>query len=424
MDRWVHHAFRLDPTLHTLSDVDAKYGRRVEEFYGASFDSGVATEKKRTTTRSPLYIVTLLLALGWIVVLVNTPADVSVRNGSLVSDAAPAQDLSLIQQFIQPAFTPMTCAFLGAYFFAAQMALLGYVRGDLRPKTYNVVTVRILVAVILAWMLQGLFGAPTWVLAASFLGGIVPDTVLRYIRDVPPRVKPRVKLRWVSRQSSDNRQAAGGQATSSSGTEPLNEFEDRSPLLALDGISIYERTRLAEEGITSIQALARHDLVDLMLSSRIPASRLIDWLDQALLYQHVTTADRRQLRRAGIRTATELLGASRTAHGRDLVIQQLQDKGNRLPLILGALRGDEWLTYVMHWRSHDDTQEPGRTIYTDSGLQPQLVLVARNGSAEAPTVQPPSSRLEDLAEVGHLPMANHQHADTPAQAPASAAQSS
>ncbi len=419
MDRWVHHAFRLDPTLHTLSDVDAKYGRRVEEFYGASFDSGVATEKKRTTTRSPLYVVTFLLALGWIAVLLNTPADVSVRNGSLVSNTGPAQELSLIQQFIQPAFTPMTCAFLGAYFFAAQVALLGYVRGDLRPKTYNVVTVRILVAVILAWMLQGLFGAPTWVLAASFLAGIVPDTVLRYIRDVPPQVK----LRWVSRRSADNRQAAGGQATSSSGTEPLNEFEDRSPLLALDGISIYERTRLAEEGITSIQALARHDLVDLMLSSRIPASRLIDWLDQALLYQHVTTADRRQLRRAGIRTATELLAASRTAHGRDLVIQQLPDEGHRLPLILKALRGDEWLTYVMHWRSHDDTQEPGRTIYTDSGLKPELVPVAHNGSAEAPTVQPPSSRLE-LAGVGHLPMANHQHTDTPAEAPASAAQSS
>jgi hypothetical protein len=215
-------------------------------------------------------------------------------------------------------------------------------------------------------MLQRLFGSSDWVLAASFLGGIVPDTVLRYVRDATAQVPPQV--RRISKR-----------LTSSSDPEPLNEFEDRSPLIALDGIGIYERTRLAEEGITSIQALARHDLVDLMLSSRIPASRLIDWLDQALLYQHVTTADRQQLRKAGIRTATELLAASRNQNRAHLV-EQLEDGEARLPVILGALRGDEWLTYVTHWRSHDDTQEPGRTIYTDDGLLPASVPAARNGS--------------------------------------------
>ena len=54
------------------------------------------------------------------------------------------------------------------------------------------------------------------------------------------------------------------------------ELDQRSPLTQLDEIDVYERTRLEEEGITSVQALARHDLVDLMLSSRIPAPRLID----------------------------------------------------------------------------------------------------------------------------------------------------
>lgn len=396
MDRWVHHAFRLDPTLHTLSDVDAKYGRRVEEFYGASFDSGVVTARKRTTTRSPLYIATLLLGLGWIVVLLNSPADLSVQSGSLFLDEAPAENLPSIQRFIQPAFTPMTSAFLGAYFFAIQVVLLGYVRGDLRPKTYNVVTVRIIVAVILAWVLQRLFGSSDWVLAASFLGGIVPDTVLRYVRDATAQVPPQV--RRISKR-----------LTSSSDPEPPNEFEDRSPLIALDGVGIYERTRLAEEGITSIQALARHDLVDLMLSSRIPASRLIDWLDQALLYQHVTTADRRLLRNAGIRTATELLGASRNQNRVHLIKQLKGEDSSKLSLIVGALHGDEWLTYVTHWRSHDDTREPGRTIYTDNGLQPPGVPVARNGSpTHESALRPPSSRVADLAEGGTLTNGDQQ----------------
>ena len=61
----------------------------------------------------------------------------------------------------------------------------------------------------------------------------------------------------------------------------------QSPLSQLDEVDVYERTRLEEEGITSVQALARHDLVDLILSSRIPVPRLIDWVDQAILLQHV-----------------------------------------------------------------------------------------------------------------------------------------
>src|SRR3712207_9305525 len=71
-------------------------------------------------------------------------------------------------------------------------------------------------------------------------------------------------------------------------------------------MDIYERTRLEEEGITGIQALARHDLIDLILSSRIPVPRLIDWLDQALLYQHAAEHID-TLRKRGIRTATDFL---------------------------------------------------------------------------------------------------------------------
>ena len=41
VDRWLHAIFRLDPSLDTVADVDAKYGRRVEEFYGASLGTGV-----------------------------------------------------------------------------------------------------------------------------------------------------------------------------------------------------------------------------------------------------------------------------------------------------------------------------------------------------------------------------------------------
>ena len=56
MDRWLHAIFRLDPSLETVADVDAKYGRRVEEYYGATLSLGTLAPRKRLRDRSPVPI--------------------------------------------------------------------------------------------------------------------------------------------------------------------------------------------------------------------------------------------------------------------------------------------------------------------------------------------------------------------------------
>src|SRR4051794_14778235 len=57
----MHPALRIDPTLKTISEVDAKYGFRVDKFYGASFDTGVPTAKQRSLPVAPLNVTTVLL---------------------------------------------------------------------------------------------------------------------------------------------------------------------------------------------------------------------------------------------------------------------------------------------------------------------------------------------------------------------------
>ena len=81
-----------------------------------------------------------------------------------------------------------------------------------------------------------------------------------------------------------------------------------------------------EEGIEDMQNLATMNLVDVILHTRVPPGRLVDWTDQAFLLIHLEPADhggrrraappgaggatdRQQLRRMGIRTATDLLKA-------------------------------------------------------------------------------------------------------------------
>jgi hypothetical protein len=372
IDRWLHAIFRLDPGLETVADVDAKYGRRVEEYYGAWLGEGVEPPRRRARARSPLVISTLLIGTGWILVLLDG------------RPPTPDGGLAGAEPLFTPVITPMTAAFLGAYFLAVQVSLRGYVRGDLRPKTYNVITVRILLAVISAWILERLFGPSTMVVAASFLAGFLPNTVLHRVREAGGQFALPGLLR---------RRGPRGQSARRPEDAPEDPFED-TPLTVLDGMDIYERTRLEEEGITGVQALARHDLVDLILSSRIPVPRLIDWLDQALLFQHAQAAFG-QLRARGIRTATDFLQVFTNTHGALRGLKAEADVPQIDPPLLAAvLANDEWLEYVRNWRNYDVTAPPAVRRYDSRGRLTREPSRARmTWTTPAPCGQDPVSEV-------------------------------
>jgi hypothetical protein len=44
--------------------------------------------------------------------------------------------------------------------------------------------------------------------------------------------------------------------------------------------------RLYDEGVNNVQGLAHADVVELMLQTRIPVPRILDWVDQAILSLH------------------------------------------------------------------------------------------------------------------------------------------
>jgi hypothetical protein len=167
-------------------------------------------------------------------------------------------------------------------------------------------------------------------LALAFVAGIVPETALLRIQEFS-----RGKLR-------------GGHDEI-----PLAE---RHPLTKLEGVDIYDRARLAEEGVTNVEALAHHDVVDLMLKTRIPVPRLIDWIDQAILYLHADEESRRVFRRHGIRTATDLESTHERAVFRNEEEQFLgilpSEAGfpSRIRVILDAIADEEWMRNLRDWR--------------------------------------------------------------------------
>jgi hypothetical protein len=365
VDRWLHAIFRLDPSVRTVADVDAKYGRRVEEFFGASLSISGAAPRGRFRTRSPVIITTLLIAIGWIVVLLN-------------NDQARTANPT-VQELFRPSPTPMTLAFLGGYFLAVQVALRGYVRGDLKAKSYNVITVRLLIAVILAWVMEALWGSTAkWVLGASFFAGLTPTTVLRQIRDIVNRLKTTVGS---IKPAADD------------------ELKVQSPLTGLDEVDVYERTRLEEEGITSVQALARHDLIDLMLSSRIPVPRLVDWVDQAILLQHAPTMAP-AMRKLHIRNATDFL---RLCEDDPETLARVKEALSAGPdpvepeILVKVLNGDEWLRFIRNWRTNDGTETVVIRIYDALGGSRTMTRPANQDSPSFIDLRTPAETRADAA---------------------------
>jgi len=352
--RFEQQIFRLDPSVKTLTDVRARYGQQIEEAYGA-----VREVRLIRGTRWPILVATLVLAIGWILTLLP------------VGDASKVSDPAQLWRFFEPQPTLVAFGFLGSYFFALNMVLRRYVRGDLKPKAYSGIVVRIFVVVVLAWVVGLLFpdNTPrhTMGLILVFFIGIVPETGLTFLRE---SLSSHRGLGWT-----------------------VPSLEERQPLTALEGIDLYERSRLMDEGVTNVQGLAHHDLIDLMLETRIPAPRLVDWIDQAILYLHLgvgasedakAVAARQRLRSYGIRTATNLEQAVEASEqrgrpgqggkqdqpdaaeaGRLLGLLNEPTRGDeplRIRVILDSLKDDEWLAAVRYWRKKGEVEEEVVTL--------------------------------------------------------------
>ena len=168
----------------------------------------------------------------------------------------------------------------------------------------------------MAYLIQTLFyaddGRNDWVWALSFLAGVVPTTVLQQLGTLVSATGDQL-----SRSVGFTRHAFEG------------VFATPRALTLLDGVDLHDSTRLETEGISDIPSLASADLVSLMVSTRVPVDRLVDWVDQAVLLLLVPDpaadqADRAaprvtQLRSIGVRTASDVLAV---AHGDD---QRMQD---------------------------------------------------------------------------------------------------
>ncbi|MGH3664820.1 MAG: hypothetical protein ACRDU8_01795 [Egibacteraceae bacterium] len=256
---------------------DNLYRRKFESVYGRNAVSTIAAftdplpSRASTETFSPVLLATVLLSIGWVLVLQPELLSLVELFGDLPLSGRP-----------QVPIEALTFGFVGAYAFVLGDLVRRYFRDDLKAGAYVSVVSRVVVVMLLVATLHLVWvGSASTEAVFAFFVGFFPQSGFQALRAaLPPKLRRLV------------RGVDAGQ-----------------PLSQLEGLTIWYEARLTEEGIEDLQNLVTANLVDVLLRSRVPVCRLVDWLDQAFLLLHppAKSADARtRLRELGIRGATDL----------------------------------------------------------------------------------------------------------------------
>lgn len=143
----------------------------------------------------------------------------------------------------------------------------------------------------------------------------------------------------------------------------LPSLEQVLPLSDLGGLTVWHQARLEEEDVENVHNMASADIVDLMLSTRFPPHRIIDWIDQAVLLSYIAGESseipalrRNELRKRGIMNATGVLITLREKHlPTDATVKIHPDESTSLlPWLLvlaDNIKTNSNLVLVQTWKS-------------------------------------------------------------------------
>jgi hypothetical protein len=304
------------------------YRHKFEAQFGISRGTDSGVPAVRGESLFPVAIATMLICAGWVLVVLNEMGltDFVTQAGS--EHPFPVETIAF--------------GFLGAYAYTLQMLVRRFFQNDLKSGAYITATMRIVVVTLLVWVIHlvppvtASEHSQEIISAFAFVVGVFPDVGWQAIQAI---IKAPMKVLVPS-------------------------LRQAYPLSDLDGLNPFYESRLLEEGIEDMQNLATASLVDVMLNTRIPVERMVDWVDQALLYLHlpvVASGDgptpRDRLRAFGIRTATDLADGFDSKDKQFVArLERLLNANENEPSatrsILSTLRREPNLYHIEEWKTH------------------------------------------------------------------------
>lgn len=359
--RWETEQERLRRVFASLQKFEALYGPISEgvttevlqaQKPSTSTDASVRSLGRTTVTSVfaseaavPVLVATFLIALLWVLALppVDLPLVAALLPLADSGSASMAFDSGIApwRAALTPNISPVIAAFLGAYFFSLQLLFRRFVRRDLRSTAYVGLLMRILLAVIGVWVLAWmgpLFLSPDltrYLVVVAFVIGVFPRVLLQIIEGSMKKLVP---------------------------SAVLPSLQPELPISELDGLTVWHEARLEDEDIENIPNMATADILDLMLNTRFPPERIVEWVDQAILYTAVgpisdkkKSTDSVRQKLGSLRTATALTEAYQRAagHHNDLVdFQKLLPTTPRSEMrtLVDALDTSSNLQMIRVWR--------------------------------------------------------------------------
>jgi hypothetical protein len=297
------------------------YEQKFEAYYGRQPSQARVRDDYVVSSESlfPVFLSTAILGAGWSAVLWDT---------TFLTAPAGVWDV-------------LKYAFLGAYAFVSGMLVRRYFQSDLRPSAYASAVFRIILVLLLVAVVHQVLhavapAAGSGELAVAFVIGFFPLVGLQLLQRLTAKLLHTV----------------------------VPPVASAYPLDHLDGFNLWYEARLVEEGVENMQNLTTMNLVDVILHTRVPPGRLVDWIDQAFLLLHLGEAGERAdesgraaLRRSGIRTATDLLTAFSAEdpagvrrYRRPAGLRELPIAADRLRLLVGVLAAEPGLDAVWSWQ--------------------------------------------------------------------------
>jgi hypothetical protein len=312
---------------------DNIYRQKFNAFYGRKISAGADKNGGYTDvgTLFPVFLCTVLLAVAWTVILWN-----------------PAVVMTPVEPWATLQF-----GYLGAYTFAISMLIRRFYQSDLRPSAYATVVIRIIVVLVIVAVMHQFFAA------TGQSTGV--DLTAQYVTGFVVGFFPLVGLQALQRMAAKVLQIV------------VPTMAAEYPLDQLDGLNIWYEARLIEEGVEDMQNLTTINLVEVILHTRAPVGRLIDWIDQAYLLIHLNPVSRKEikqarncvndqhgaastrvaLRRMGIRSATDLLRVFDPAIAGRLPDETLRARGlepAEISTLLTLLAAEPGLDPVWNWK--------------------------------------------------------------------------
>lgn len=327
-------ATRIDSYLQKFEGTYGRVHQRVHSDVLKGRITPYSTEEARSqapysVSAVPVSLTVIVFAIGWLVTLPPSRDKI-------------VDDHEVWKTALTPTASPVTFAFLGAYFFAIQMLFRRYVRSDLRGSAYVAVVMRLVIALIGIWVVSGFTQLTAWannqsaLLLIGFAVGVFPVVAWQITRNLMVKV-----FRFA-----------------------LPSLQPEMALDCLDGLTVWHEARLEEEDIENVPNMATADIVSLLISTRFPADRIIDWVDEAILLTYLGPnqvsksqqgSARQLLARHGIRTSSALLATAQSAADRgqfDEFSAIVVDHAGRsvLPSLITAIRTNSNLDLVLRWR--------------------------------------------------------------------------